>query len=252
MKVAVSQWDTLEGKIKQNLKKARYFVDRAIGENVDIVVFPELFLTGYDMDFIKTVNTKKLFEDFVSLQKNHTAIVGSTPYEVSGKILNRMFFLAQHTTTHYYDKIHLFTKGGEHNVFTKGNEIKTFTYKGYKISMLICYDIRFTYLFSYLFKEEIDLLIVSAQWPLSRLDQWLLLLRARALELQCYVIASNRCGSGKNIEFAGHSLIISPKGKIITKLTKQEGFTLWELNKEEIKNFRKEIPVYKDTIDALS
>jgi len=133
-----------------------------------------------------------------------------------------MFFLSQNVNA-YYDKIHLFRKNGEDNVFFKGNNLEVFKYKEYKIAMLICYDIRFPYLFSQLFTERIDLLIVSAQWPLSRLNQWTLLLRSRALELQCYIMASNRCGSSKDIEFAGHSLIASPQGKIITRITNYDG-----------------------------
>jgi predicted amidohydrolase len=250
MKIAVSQWNTTEGKVKQNLKKARYFISRAIGENVDIIAFPELFITGYDMSYIKSANHKEIHNLFLSLQKDNIAIAGTIPYNHKGKILNRMFFLSQNVNA-YYDKIHLFRKNGEDNVFFKGNNLEVFKYKEYKIAMLICYDIRFPYLFSQLFTEKIDLLIVSAQWPLSRLNQWTLLLRSRALELQCYIMASNRCGSSKDIEFAGHSLIASPQGKIITRITNYDGFTLWDIDKSNIETFRNEIPVYEDKTNVI-
>jgi predicted amidohydrolase len=115
-----------------------------------------------------------------------------------------------------------------------------------KISANVCYDLRFPVWTRN--KGEYDLLINSANWPAARREVWLTLLRARAIENQCYVAGSNRIGTdGNRVNHAGDSMIISPRGEVIASAGKDtECLIPAVISIPELKEFRKKFPVLKD------
>ena len=129
---------------------------------------------------------------------------------------------------------------------SSGNGKGSFTLDNHSFAGVICYDIRFPEWIRTHTTEGAEALFVVAQWPITRVDHWRALLIARAIENQCFVIACNRVGSDPNNQFAGHSMIIDPWGKIIAESSDQEEILYAEIDLQEVKKVREMIPVFTD------
>ena len=213
LNIALVQADMVWENIQENLN---YFDKRidVISSNVDLVILPEMFSTGFSM------NPEKLSESMEGISvswmketaiKQHIAIVGSLIIKESKNYYNRLVFALPNGEVHTYDKRHLFTYGGEDKVYESGNEILIVKYKGWKICPMICYDLRFPVWSRN--SDEYDVLIFVANWPKPRISAWDTLLKARAIENMCYTIGVNRVGvDGNNLEYIGHSQVIDMLG----------------------------------------
>jgi predicted amidohydrolase len=148
-----------------------------------------------------------------------------------------------------YDKRHLFSISGEDKLFTRGEKRIVFTFRGVRISPYVCYDLRFPVWMRN--RNDYDLMIVSANWPESRRSVWNTLLKARAIENQCYVAGSNRIGTdGEGIKYCGDSVIINPKGEISASADEnRECIITTKLSMSELSEFRSKFPAWKDADD---
>jgi len=142
--------------------------------------------------------------------------------------------------------------GDEHRIYSKGKKRMIIKFKGFKIMPLICYDLRFpvwskNQVISSSDNLEYDVLIYVANWPAPRTDAWNALLKARALENQCFTIGINRIGSdGRGIDYNGHSVIFDYKGKPKNDISNQPGIFSAEIDLEDLKSFRQKFPAYLD------
>ncbi len=220
-----------------------------VNENTDVVFLPEMFATGFSMNVLKLAEPK----DGETVQwmkqrcyENHIALCGSLIIRENGHYFNRLLFVEPSGEIHYYNKRHLFTMGNEKSHFQKGTERLIVQYKGWRICPLICYDLRFPVWSRN--RNEYDLLVYSANWPENRKDVWNTLLKARAIENQCYVVGVNRVGiDGEGIEYSGDSQVIDPKGKHLAKsLSDQEEILSMSLSYQEMNDFRLKFPVLSD------
>jgi len=136
---------------------------------------------------------------------------------------------------------------GEEKAFTHGRERVTFKFREVRICPNICYDLRFPVWSRN--RNDYDLLINSANWPEARRDVWTTLLKARAIENQCFVAGANRIGAdGTGIKYCGDSMIINPKGEIIAFAEKNKECVLTaDISMKELSDFRKKFPVLKDS-----
>jgi predicted amidohydrolase len=249
MKLSIIQPDT-----KWEDKIANFSVlDKMISEldsGTDLIILPEMFNTGFSM------NTGKLGElsggetfDWMksTAEKRLCGICGSYIVRSGRKFYNRWVFVAHESKSRYYDKRHLFSMGGEHLNFCPGNKRITFSFRGVKIFPEVCYDLRFP-VWSYN-TNNYDLLINTANWPEPRREVWMTLLRARALENQCFVAGANRIGKdGLGITYSGDSGIINPRGETLASAEKNKECSVTaEISLPELKKFRKNFPVLKDT-----
>lgn len=125
---------------------------------------------------------------------------------------NRFYFVRPNGSYEYYDKHHLFSHGGEDAWYKAGVERVVATWRGWRFLLLVCYDLRFPIWARY--RGDFDAIIVTANWPHSRIMAWDVLARARAIENQCYVVACNRVGCDPNNDYVGHSVIIKPDGDV--------------------------------------
>lgn len=206
----------------------------------DLIILPEMFNTGFSMNPSKIAEpmdgqTVRWMQEF-SLA-NNSAIGGSLAIVENNKYYNRFIFVAQGKIIAQYDKHHLFNYGGESLVYTAGKNKVTFTYKGWKICPMICFDLRFPVWNRN--TEDYDLMITIASWPDARLEVWDTLLKARAIENMAYVCGVNRTGTdGMDLHYSGHSVILSPIGKIVK--TQKINNSLYEsiLSKAEINKWR--------------
>ncbi len=179
-------------------------------------------------------------------KQTKTAVITSQLAKTAKSHFNEMIWVESGRLRGVYDKMHLFSYGGEHLIFDQGKpQPKLFKPKGIKTGAVICYDIRFPELCRELTMNGARILVVSAQWPLSRRDHWMTLLRARAIENQVYVVAVNRLGSKRKEIFIGDSLVIDPWGETMLHLTENDFFGKVVLNLDHQDQVRKYYPFLK-------
>jgi len=220
-----------------------------LSENTDLVVLPELFTTGFSINAEKIaekMNGKTVSWMQKMAKENSLAICGSLVIEENKKYYNRLVFVHPSGRIETYNKRHSFTLAGEDKVYTSGKESLIINYKGWKIYPLICYDLRFPVWARN--THNYDLLIYMANWPVTRINAWDTLLKARAIENMSYVIGVNRTGKdANNYEYSGNSLIVDFFGKEASNLKKNEiGIIRGTLIKTEQDSIRKKLGFLED------
>lgn len=222
---------------------------QTIEEQVDVIILPEMFTTGFTMNASAVAETME--GDTVAWMKHlaqtkNAAIVGSLVVKDQGKFYNRLVFVEPSGILNQYDKRHTFTLVGEHKVFTAGTERLLVNYKGWKLCPLICYDLRFPVWSRN--TEDYDALIYVANWPKPRVSAWDALLKARAIENMCYCIGVNRVGvDGVKSEYSGHSAVYDVLGNKITSIEpNQEAIEIISLEKRHIEAYRNKLKFLDD------
>ena len=220
----------------------------ASSENVDLIVLPEMFTTGFTMNPIAVAETMQ-GETVVWIQSlakaKNCAITGSIVIEENGNFYNRMLFVFPSGAIQHYDKRHLFTLAGEEKVYTAGTQKLIVEYLGWKICPLVCYDLRFPVFSRNV--EEYDLLIYVASWPKVRTSAWDALLKARAIENVSYVVGVNRIGedaSGHN--YVGHSQVVDCLGEYVVEPHESEAIFIATLDKSKLREIRQKFAFLND------
>ena len=246
MKIAYYQQDIVWEDTKANLTK----IDEAaagMDKDVDLLVLPEMFHAGF------TMNPGKVAElmdgqvvDFMKMlaQKHGMTVIGSAVISENDKYFNRLFVVSPQGKIEKYDKRHLFSVGGEDKSYFPGKEKLITTIKGVRTLPLICYDLRFP-VWSRT-RNDYDLLIYIANWPGSRREVWKTLLKARAIENQCFVVGVNRIGEDWSASYTGDSMVVDAKGNIISSADDKEGVFYANIDLNSLNDFRKRFPVWKD------
>lgn len=196
---------------------------RKFDRQVDLVVLPEMFATGFITD--PALISEKMDGPVMNWMKEsavgmNCVITGSITVEENGLYYNRLIWMRPDGSYDKYDKRHLFRMGEEHQRFSQGKDIITVEINGWKVRPLICYDLRFPVWSKNRYQNdgyEYDILVYVANWPASRSFAWRTLLSARAIENQSYCVGVNRIGNdGKGIPHCGGSVILDYKGKLLT------------------------------------
>jgi predicted amidohydrolase len=182
-------------------------------------------------------------------EKENLGVCGSYIVKENNDFFNRWVFVAPENAAWHYDKRHLFIMGGEEKQFSAGNSRVNFTFRGVRICAYICYDLRFPVWSRN--REESDLIIYSANWPENRKSVWDILLKARAIENQCFVAGSNVTGTdGAGSTYCGDSMIINPWGEIISSAGTDSNCSITaEISMSKLSDFRKKFPVLNDADD---
>ena len=246
MKVTILQRNIEWANPALNIERANEAIDRNAG--ADLYVLPEMFSTGFctqpegiaessDSDTLRWMQHKAAEID--------AAIAGSVAIEEQGKYYNRFYFVKPDGSVTYYDKKHLFTYGGEHLRFTAGEERVVVEWRGVRILLEVCYDLRFPIWARN--RGDYDMILYVASWPTPRVAAWSALLVARAIENQCYVAGVNRVGTDPACEYCGGSVVIAPYGKTIAACADNtECEATAEIDMEALEAFREKFPVLKD------
>ncbi|MDK2872068.1 MAG: omega-amidase [bacterium] len=252
LRVALFQFDVKLGDPEANRNKVRALLERIKGKNPDVIVLPEMWDTSYDIKNLKDLapienpKTLKFLMD-IAVQYNVNVVGGSIPFFEKGNIYNTSFvFNREGKLLGIYRKVHLFGLMGEDRTFARGNEICLFELDGIKCGLMICYDLRFPELARTLALKGAEVIFVPAQWPAARLVHWKLLLQARAVENECYVVGVNRCGKEGDLLFSGGSFVFDPWGDLIAGGCDMETAILAEIDLEKVKEVRSLIPVFND------
>jgi len=180
--------------------------------------------------------------------KGNFALCGSYMVSSDGKFFNRWVFVSPEGESWFYDKRHLFGMGEENKYFSAGKTRLIFNFRGIRISPYICYDLRFPVWSRN--SNEYDLAIYSANWPEARINVWDTLIKARAMENQCYIAGSNITGTdGNGIKYCGNSVIINPRGEVISFADSKTCSITADISPEELNDFRTKFPVSNDADD---
>lgn len=251
-KISCLQMDIAFGNPTANYQKAERLIEEAMKENPDIIVFPELWTTGYDLTRLETIADKGAANTIDFLKK---AAIKYQVHFVGGSVANQGEQGVKNTLliinnkghlVHSYSKLHLFKLMDEHLYLEAGEEIGLFDLDNNTFGGVICYDIRFPEWIRAHTSKGAEALFVVAEWPAPRLTHWRSLLIARAIENQCFVIACNRSGNDPNNEFAGHSMIIDPWGDVIAEAGATEEILSSVIEIDLVKDIRKQIPIFED------
>lgn len=227
---------------------------RRINQTTHVIVLPEMFSTGFSMK--PKILAEKMDGNTVGWMKRMAAekkviLTGSLIIEEDGSYYNRLIWMLPNGQYGCYDKRHLFAYAEEDTYYTPGLKRLIASVNGWKINLMVCYDLRFPVWTRQQFDEEknfeYDVLIYVANWPQKRNTAWKTLLQARAIENQCYVIGVNRVGEdGKGIYHSGDSMVIDPLGEVwYQKTDKEDVFTI-ALDKQHLQTIRDKFPFWRD------
>ena len=248
LKVAIVQTNLVWENPEENRRLLNAKID-SISDDVDLIVLPEMFTSGFTMKPASVAETMK--GKTITWLKNvakekQVAIMGSLVISENHNFYNRMVCVEPSGKITQYDKRHTFTLAGEHKVYTSGTKKVIFNYKGWKICPLICYDLRFPVWARNV--EDYDLLIYVANWPKVRVAAWDALLKARAIENMTYCIGVNRVGlDGNNFEYSGHSSAYDVLGHRMDSIPENmEAIEIVVLDKTQIKTYREKLNFLND------
>lgn len=243
LNITFYQQDIIWGDAEAN----RHAVEERM-HHCDIFVVPETFTTGFG-DHMASLAEE---QEGPTLQwarkmaaKHDFLFVGTWIVKDNNMCYNRLHWVYPDGSYGTYDKGHTFRVSGEADQIARGTRREVFEWRGWKIKPAICYDLRFP---KWLRNDNLDydLLLICANWPGSRHEAWTTLLKARAIENQCYVLGCNRAGTdGANIPYTGNSALIDYKGFILAEADGEQAVNA-TINKDKLYTFREHWPFYLD------
>lgn len=216
----------------------------------DLVVLPEMFTSAFAMGAgaiaeehpgptLEWMQAQSRFLD--------AALAGSVAVTEQGQRYNRLYFVMPDGEYHYYDKRHLFRMLGEDKRYGAGNTRLFLSWRDWRIMPLICYDLRFPVWSRYTRQQPYDLLLYVANWPGERNQHWRTLLQARAIENLAYVVGVNRIGrDGNDLDYLGHSAVISPQGEEVLQAGTAAGIHTCTIEKSALELWRQRFPAWMD------
>jgi predicted amidohydrolase len=248
IKLALIQPDIIWEDIDANLNALSTKLE-GIGEEVNAVILPEMFTTGFTMrsrELAEGMDGKSIRWMQEASERYRCIVAGSLVMADMDRYFNRFIWVEPGGKITTYDKRHLFSISGEDEHYSRGESNIITKINSFRIRPQVCYDLRFpvwsrndgTY----------DLLLYVANWPAVRRDVWISLLKARAIENQAFVIGVNRVGrDGMGIEYAGDSLAYNAKGQVIASFpSREEGTQIVNLSLRDLIDFRQKFPVWRD------
>jgi omega-amidase len=254
LKIALVQMAQAWENHAANLAMAGRHID-TIREKVDLIVFPEMFTTGYTMNApacAQAMDGSAVHWMHETARRLNTDITGSMIISSGrGGFYNRLVWAKPDGSVQLYDKRHLFRMAGEHEIYSGGSAHITVELKGWRVRPYICYDLRFP-VWTRNRKNEYDIALFVASWPAKRASQWAALLRARAIENLCYVIGVNRTGTdGNSLEYAGGTAAFDCTGNTIFDAGSSECVSIVTLQSRHLQEYRDTFPAWMDS-DAFS
>ena len=246
MKVSLLQTDIRWKDPEANRRRAEALIE-ALPPS-DLIVLPEMFTTGFCPDPVgaaEPADSETLEWMRRMAASRRAAVAGSVATEQDGRYYNRFYFVEPDGRHAVYNKRHLFSFAGEHERYTPGTERVVVEYNGWRILLQVCYDLRFP-VFSRN-RNDYDMALYVANWPSVRVSAWNALLRARAIENQCYVVGVNRTGNDPALNYDGSSALIDYLGNTVTPVAAPTQEMLYgEADLQALKAFRAKFPAWKD------
>ena len=249
MRVAAIQHDIAWEDRDATLARVEPMVAAAVADGAGLVVLPEMFAVGFSMAPARVAEppdgpTSAWLAGQAAV--HGTWICGSVPEQADGARPRNVLVLAgPDGSVHRYAKVHPFTYSGEHEHYDAGTELVTVDVGGLRVSLFVCYDLRFADEFWSL-APDTDLYVVVANWPAARAHHWRSLLVARAIENQAYVVGCNRVGTGDGVAYAGDSCVVDPLGELLAHAAGEEAVVAAEVDPTVVAATRQRFPFLRD------
>ena len=247
LKVALIQTDIAWLAPQTNMHRLEQVISTEVNA-ADLIILPETFATGFafDQEGVGEVENGPILAWMQTMAKAHDCVmVGSVAVNCQGKNANRMYWVKPDGHYQYYDKRHLFRMGNDHHVVA-GRCREVFEINGFRLLPLVCYDLRFPVWSRN--TNDYDVMVNVANWPGVRRKPWDILLQARAIENQCYVLAVNRIGDdGKGVGHSGGTAIYDFKGDTLLAAEDDKPDVLqYTLDLDALNQFKQNFPAYLD------
>lgn len=251
MNIHLVQIDSVWEDRAANHAKARQLIAAAAPQPGSLIILPETFATGFSMNLAITAEPEGgPTEQFLREMAAHyqSCVIGGVVTQTGdGRGKNQSLALAPDgSILACYTKNYPFTFGGESAVHEAGRDVSLFEWQGLRIAPLICYDLRFPELARSATRAGAEVLIYIAAWPVKRIQHWITLLQARAIENQAYVIGVNRCGSDPQFTYTGRSLVVDPHGLVIADAAEQERVVSAKIDPVIVREWRSQFPALRD------
>ena len=242
MRIAGIQHDIVWEDPEANFERLAPRIAGAAASGARLVVLTEMFSTGFSMATERTAEpVGGPSATFLTEQAaaHDVWVAASVPEAPEGldKPFNTLILAAPDGTTHRYRKIHPFTYSGEHEHFSAGDGFTTVDVEGLRVTLFVCYDLRFADEF-WATANDTDVYLVPANWPEARRAHWSTLLRARAIENQAYVVGINRVGPGGDLDYSGDSAVIDPMGETLASAAQEEAVLVTDVRAERVAEVR--------------
>ena len=248
MKIALVQYSPTWEDKESNKQKILSMINKF--EGVELFVFPEMTLTGFTMkskEMSETIQGDSFrFFSSIAKEKSINIFVGIIERR-NNRIYNTLIHIKPDgNLLKLYRKIHPFSYSGENEHYNAGTKPAYTKIKNWKIGLTICYDLRFPELYRKYGKKKAHLIVNIANWPDTRIEHWRTLLKARAIENQCYVVGVNRMGKDPKLNYVGFSSVFDPMGKEIVAVENEEKVILGDLDKNYVNEVREKFPFLDD------
>lgn len=229
----------IEEDYRKNVEKV---ADLAKYTKNSVVVLPELFTTGFNYEYIKSLPDNH--HNILSELPTGNTYVGSIVRKVNGHTYNSFFLKNDRGIDFPYDKIHLFPLMEENKHFTKGEKLAAFRLDGVVCGCSICFDLRFPEMFRIYFKSGVEVIFLPAEWPESRVHHMITLARARAIENQCFFVVCNASGTIWGENYGGESMVVDPDGISEISMGEQvDKLATIDIDLDRVKEYRQKIPI---------
>lgn len=234
---------------EKNIETGFNFLNTAAMFGAKLIVMPEMWGTGLhpgllDSPFVEKTSDiiKKISK--IAFDNKATIVAGSFAYRPESgadgkKVFNRVYVIDSNgVICGTYDKIQVFTKNNEQTYSVPGSQIKVIEADGIKIAPFVCFDLRFPELFRTAAFKGVDVITISSQFPTSRINHWKAMIPARAVENQCFVLASNVVGFDGNLSLGGNSMIADYDGRVLKNCEDNEGAGFADIDLDSGRNYR--------------
>lgn len=258
MRVVAIQHDIVWEDAAATRTRLEPWIGAAAAAGARLVVLPEMFACGFSMAaerIAEAWNGPTVQWMLAQARQHQLWVAGSLPERPAAdaargepadrRPANTLVVAGEDGTLHRYRKLYPFTPAGEGDTYARGDRRVVVDIEGLRLALFICYDLRFADAF-WTLAPEVDGYLVVANWPEARREHWQVLLRARAIENQAYVVGVNRVGSGGSLRYAGDSRIIGPRGELLAAAAEQETMLLAELRRDEVAGARAALPFLAD------
>ncbi len=242
MKVYSVQANLELGNVEKNIEKILSYIEKV--EKNSLVLLPEMFSSGFDNEHLEehTKETPKIYKALKSISKEKNLVLsGTLPEKTRGNIYNKAFIIDNGEIIYKQAKVKLFKPTGEDKYFKAGKQFEVVETSAGNLGIMICFELRFPNISYTLRKKGVEIILVPAQWGKPRKIHFEVLSKARAIENQCFLVASNTVGKIGDIEYAGSSGIYSPWGETLAFIDDKEGLIEAYINLSEIYKIRNQI-----------
>jgi omega-amidase len=248
MKIALVQYNPAWENKEANKQKILSMISDI--EGVELFVFPEMSLTGFTMkskEMSETIQGDSFrFFSSIAKEKSSNIFAGIIERRNNRNYNTLIHIKPDGNLVKLYRKVHPFSYSGENEHYYAGVKPALTKIKNWKIGLTICYDLRFPELFRKYGKKRAHMIVNIANWPDTRIEHWRTLLKARAIENQCYVVGVNRVGKDIKLNYVGYSSVFDPMGKEIVAVENEEKVIVVDLDKNYVNEVREKFPFLED------